>query len=167
MEQLEKRISYLRGLADGFDVSETSREGKVLVDMIQVIDDMVAEMKELHVRVQETEEYLEAVDEDLSELEYLLFDEEALYEVVDEEDEQASDEFYDDEYYDLDDSEDAYIYDRTDEARTAAHEHTGQSYEIECPTCREVMFFHEGIDDEGYRHYVIEPLSEEGVINPT
>ncbi|MBO8163147.1 MAG: hypothetical protein H0Z34_05395 [Brevibacillus sp.] len=165
MEHLEKRISYLRGLSDGFDVSETSREGKVLSDVIQVIDDLVAEMKELHMRVQEAEEYLEAVDEDLSDLEYMLFDDEAIYETVDARSDQE--EPTADQYYDLDDSEDAHLYDRRGRRTAAEEEHLDQTYEIECPTCKEILFLHEGTDDEGYHHYVIEPRQEETVINPT
>ncbi|WP_126427557.1 CD1247 N-terminal domain-containing protein [Brevibacillus marinus] len=157
MEHVEKRISYLRGLADGFAVGEASREGKILVDLIQVIDDLAAEIDELHLRLQEAEQYVEAVDEDLSDLEYMLFDDAALYEVV-EDDEEAG------EYADLDDSEDAFLYETTGEAGEAAY---GRSYEFECPSCRETILFHEGIDEEGYRHYLIEPSREEAAINPT
>lgn len=156
MEQLEKRISYLRGLADGLDVSEASREGKILVDMIEIVDDLVAELNELHLRVQEAEQYVEAVDEDLCDLEYLLYDDDdALYEVVEDEESDA--------FRDLDDSEDASLYENTAEAGEAY----GRRYEFECPSCRGSILFQEGIDEEGYRHYVIEPAGEETAINPT
>ncbi len=190
MEQLEKRISYLRGLADGLDVGETSREGKIMNDLIEVIDDLFVELRALHARLEETEEYIEAVDEDLSDLELLLYeDDDELYETVDDGgreyvlvDENGNeyallDEYGDpliliDEesrrYYDLDDSEDAYVYQSVN-ARHPDEDDTrfDVSYEIECPNCHEVIYLHEGVDRDGYRHYVIETYREMQPINPT
>lgn len=164
MEKLDNRISYLRGLADGMDVGTTSREGKILTELIHLLDDMYAEVKELHVRVEETEEYVEAIDEDLEDLELLLYDDaDELYETVTDCDEHELDNQYDD-YYDLDDDDEAYAYENRNDDRA----HLETSYQIECPSCDEVIFLHEGEDDEGYHHYVIEPYSPEAApINPT
>lgn len=141
MEYLEKRISYLRGLADGFEVEETSREGKVLAGMIEVMDELTSEMKAIYRRLEETEEYVEAVDEDLNDVELLLFDEEEnLYETIDDEDDYAveytMDDYDDEDFYDLDDSEDSHVY------------------EAECPSCKN-------------HFYVVEPCQEMSGINPT
>lgn len=155
METLEKRISYLRGLTDGLELEENSKEGQVLSEIMEVLDDMYGEMLALNARVEETESYLEAVDEDLSDLELLLYDDEDLYEVVDDDDIE--------EYVDLDDSDDADIY---EDLRGDVEFET--SYEFECPACQEVIFLHESTDEDGYLHYVIEP-SWDGYapINPT
>lgn len=156
VETLEKRISYLRGLTDGLEIEESTREGKILSEVIQILDDMYGEMLALDARMEETESYVEAVDEDLSDLELLLYDEDdELYEVIDEDDLE--------EYYDLDDSEDAFVY---DERRNDDEFET--SYEFECPSCQEVIFLHEGKDHEGYQHYVIEPTWDDcAPVNPT
>ncbi|GAA4709902.1 CD1247 N-terminal domain-containing protein [Brevibacillus fulvus] len=165
MEKLENRISYLQGLADGMDVGSNSKEGKILQEVIQLLDDMYGELRELHARIEETEEYVEAVDEDLEDLELLLYDDaeddEDLYEMVDDCDDELADDNVD-QFYDLDDDETAYTFEnqQNDEFDT--------SYEIECPTCREIIFLHEGTDDEGYHHYVIEPYDADAeVVNPT
>jgi hypothetical protein len=163
LESLENRIAYLRGLADGMDVQEHSREGKILAEMIELMDDIYGEFRELHARVEEAERYAEAIDEDLEDVELYLFgDDENLYESVGdcaEEEREAYDEFAD-----LDDDQDAYLYE------TGGRDHVTASHAIECPSCREVLFFHEGVDDEGYRHYIIEPYRDEAgyePINPT
>lgn len=122
MDYLEKRISYLRGLADGFEVEETSREGKILAGMIEVMDELTSEVKAIYRRLEETEEYVEAVDEDLNDVELFLFDEDDdLYEDVDDDDE-----LYE-VAYSLDDEDDEY-YDLDDEGAAV--------FETECPTCK-------------------------------
>lgn len=143
MEYLERRISYLRGLADGLELGENSREGKILSGMIEVMDELTSEVKAVYRRLEETEEYVEAVDEDLNDVELFLFDDDdRLYEdVYDEDDDDVEiysvyDDDDDTQFYDLDDSEDAYIF------------------ETECPTCHS-------------NYYVIEPTEEISAINPT
>lgn len=83
-ETLESRIAYLRGLAEGLDVNAQGAEGKLISEMIEILDEMHAEIHELHARVEENTDYLEAIDEDLQDVELLLFEEdEALYAQVD------------------------------------------------------------------------------------
>ncbi len=139
MEYLEKRISYLRGLADGFEVGEASREGKILAGMIEVLDELTSEVKAVYRRLEETEEYVEAVDEDLNDVELFLFDDDdRMYEAVEDEDDEKytlADLDHED-YYDLDDSDDSHVY------------------EAECPTCKN-------------HFYVVEPNDDMTAINPT
>jgi len=169
VEKLEKRISYLRGLSDGIDLEENGRDGQILSEVVQLLDDMVGEIRALHARVEEAEEYTEAIDEDLSDLEWLLYDDEDLYEDVDDDDaveyefdDDDEDEY--DEYYDLDDDEDAYVF----HPYSADDDDFDTSYEFECPSCQEVIFFREGVDRDGYHHYVIEPYPDDRApINPT
>lgn len=153
-------------MADGSDVGENSREGKILTEVIQLLDDMHAEIRALDARVEETEEYVDAIDEDLEDLELLLYDDdENLYELVDDDcDDGDEDDNQYLQYYDLDDDDEAYTFqasgDKSDEFET--------SYEFECPSCHEMIFLHEEIDDEGYHHYVIEQIdSDAQPINPT
>lgn len=149
-ESLESRIAYLRGLADGFDVNAQSSEGKLISEMIEILDEMHAHIHELHARVEESEDYLEAIDEDLQDVEMLLFeDDDELYENIDDDDCLVRDQLYD-EYADMDDDEDAILYE------TADNDHFDTTYEFACPNCQEVIFLHEGIDDDGFTHYVIE-----------
>ncbi|GAB6931904.1 CD1247 N-terminal domain-containing protein [Calditerricola satsumensis] len=81
MEQLETRVAYLRGLAEGMDVKGS--EGRILEEMIRVMDQMAKRMRELEERVDDQEAYLEALDEDLTDVEAYVYGEE--------EDEEAED----------------------------------------------------------------------------
>jgi len=73
MEGLYEQISYLRGLADGLDISEDSKEGKFMLAMVDVIDEMAIQMEEMLDFQDETDEYLDLLDEDLSKVEEVLF----------------------------------------------------------------------------------------------
>jgi len=156
MDALENRIAYLRGLADGLDVGTQTAEGKMLAEMIEILDEMHAEIHVLHSRIEETEDYVEAIDEDLEDIELYLFeDEDELYETVGD---------CTDDDMDLDASDTMYTLDPTDEDQFET------SYEFTCPTCQTGIMLHEGKDEEGYLHYVIEPFTpKEGFepINPT
>jgi hypothetical protein len=118
MEKLAKQISYLRGLADGMEVSEASREGKILTGMIQLLDDVYGELRELHARVEENEEYAEAIDKDLEDLElYTYGDVDNLYETVGNcaEEHDTQDRYQG--FSDLDDDEGAYLYENVQPSR--------------------------------------------------
>ena len=40
MEDLIKKVSYLKGYADGLDISPKSDEGKLIIKMIEVMSEM-------------------------------------------------------------------------------------------------------------------------------
>jgi hypothetical protein len=161
MEQAANRIAYLRGLADGMEGNNGSREGKMFIELIELMDDLCGELRELHARVEETERYAEAIDEDLEDVELLLYgDEEDLYETVGDCAEEHLDDYQ--AFADLDDDETAHIYEMDRDEGV----HFDTSCEFECPACREVIRLHEGVDDEGYQHYVIEPYRSETELQP-
>lgn len=71
MEQLEARVAYLRGLAEGVGVK--GPEGRILDEAIRVMDQMAKRIRELEVRVDDQEAHLEALDEDLADLEVYVY----------------------------------------------------------------------------------------------
>lgn len=76
MSFLLERVSYLKGLADGMELEQASKEGKVLCQIIDVLDDMAQAIHELDEEVGEIDEYIELMDEDLTELEEAVFEDE-------------------------------------------------------------------------------------------
>ena len=58
MGYLSERISYIRGLADGLELGEESKEAKVISAMIELLDDMAFSVEEL-------EEQQDLINEDL------------------------------------------------------------------------------------------------------
>ena len=86
MSELSKRVEYLKGLADGMNMSEDNPEQKLLLRILEVLEAVAEEISELQDNQDEVNEYLENMDEDLAALEDVVFDDE------DEEDEETAEE---------------------------------------------------------------------------
>lgn len=87
MEYLYERVAYLKGLAEGIKVDETTDQGKLILKIIDVLSDFADAVNELNESQNELDEYVEAIDEDLSALEDdLCFDDDG-YDNLDSDDE--------------------------------------------------------------------------------
>lgn len=62
-------VSYLKGLAEGLGIDESTKEGKLLSAIVDVLDDMAAEIAEIEETADEQAELLDIIDEDLGSLE--------------------------------------------------------------------------------------------------
>ncbi|NLY08986.1 MAG: hypothetical protein GXZ11_03675 [Tissierellia bacterium] len=95
MNYLLKKAAYVKGLADGLDINEKSNEGRILLELVDLID-VIAEMMADTIEAQmDLEEYVDLLDEDLSELEDEVYD-------FDDDDDYMFDDFddFDDCYFD-------------------------------------------------------------------
>lgn len=91
MSSLTDRTAYLRGLAEGMNLSKEQNESKLMLEMLSVMDEMAQKMAELENGISELDEYVESIDEDLSDMEEVLFgDEDEDYDDYDEEDEDSA-----------------------------------------------------------------------------
>lgn len=118
MEEIKKRISYVKGLADGYNISAETKEGRIISELINVLGDMAEDIEELMFSQAELEDYVETLDEDLGDLEEDVYELDEEYETYDDES----------EYYD-----DTVLGD------------DGNYVEMECPNCQEEVFFDSGI----------------------
>ena len=48
-----EKVAYLRGLADGLKLTDTTAEGKVLLNVIEVLDDLALSVTDLEDAVEE------------------------------------------------------------------------------------------------------------------
>lgn len=72
-------IAYLKGLAEGLEIDETSKEGKLLLAIVNVLDEMAESISDIEDVCEEFDELIDIIDEDLGDLEndfYGLSDEE-------------------------------------------------------------------------------------------
>lgn len=106
---LTEKVSYLKGLTDGLGIDETKPENKIIKAMIDILDDLALTVSDLEDSFEILGEQVDAIDEDLDDLECFIF-----------EDDDFSDDDEDEEYYD-----------------------------VECPSCGEVICIDEGILEEG------------------
>ena len=94
--EITEKVAYLKGLAEGLSLDAETKEGKILLAMIDVLDDIALEIEDLKDAQDELGDGLDAVSDDLEDVEDVVFGE------YDEDDE---DEYYED---DLDEDEDCY-----------------------------------------------------------
>ena len=135
MHQLKERMAYLKGLAEGLNVGQSTPEGRVLVGMMDIMNEIVRSVDRLQGLQEQLEEYIEAVDDDLTDLENEFYDD---YE----EDE------YDEDLEDLDLDDDTAI----------------EYMEMTCPNCSETVFVDEDVFDSDEIVEVLCPECNETVL---
>lgn len=69
-----EKIAYIKGLASGLELDETSKEGKILAAVIDLLGDITEEICDIEEACDDMSEQLDAVDEDLSNLEDIMYD---------------------------------------------------------------------------------------------
>ena len=117
---LTDKMAYLCGMVDGMELDLTSsKEGKVLGKILDVMQEMTAYIVDLKTQVDELTDTCDLLDQDLGDLEDIVFDE----------DDDEDDDEYDD-YYDEDEDDEV-------------------QYETVCPTCKNTIVLSESILDKG------------------
>lgn len=69
MADLRRRVSYLAGMAERYDLADQGREGKILAEVVEVLRELSLDMEEVASNQLELEEYVEEIDSDLMTLE--------------------------------------------------------------------------------------------------
>lgn len=73
MSYISERVAYLKGLAEGMNISDSTNEGKLLKSIIDVLEDMALEVEDIVEIQDELSEQVDAIDEDLSLVETEVF----------------------------------------------------------------------------------------------
>ena len=135
MEILEK-VAYVKGLAEGLGLDTKTKEGKLLTVMIDILDDIALELQDLFENQVELEEGLDAVSDDLSDVETYIYEMDGEYDEDDDED----DEDEDDEVYETTcpNGEEEIFFDETILADGC----------VECPNCGEKLSFDLEAEDD-------------------
>ena len=89
MMSLTEKLAYIQGLCEGLALDETTKEGKVLLAVVELLDDLTDTVSQLDSDVDQIFDELDAIDEDLTDVEDAL--------LYDDEDEDWDDEEDDDE----------------------------------------------------------------------
>lgn len=120
MKTLTEKLSYIQGLCEGLELDGTTKEGKVLLAVVELLDELTDTVSQLDSDIDEIYEEIDAIDEDLTDVEDAL-----LYDDEDEEESCSCGHHHDEEDEDEDMSE---FYDEENPI-----------YEITCPNCGEVV----------------------------
>lgn len=73
MKELLQKVAYLQGLADGLELDD-SKEGRVIKEILSVLDAMTDYIGAIDEQVEDMEDYLESIDSDLADVEDEVFD---------------------------------------------------------------------------------------------
>ena len=68
MAMIEKAM-YIKGLCDGLDLDKSTKEGKLLAALLDVVSDLAAEIDDMQSKMSDLEDYCEELDEDLGDVE--------------------------------------------------------------------------------------------------
>ena len=68
-----EKVAYLKGLAKGLDLAQDKAETKMFDAIMEVLEDMALTVSDLEDEVAELGEQIDAVDEDLADVEELVF----------------------------------------------------------------------------------------------
>ena len=80
MSYLTEKMAYIGGLAEGLDIDETTKEGKLLMAIVEAIADIADEIDEIEEYQDEMQAQLDEVDEDLAEIEDIFYGEDDEFE---------------------------------------------------------------------------------------
>ncbi len=84
-----EKVAYLKGLAEGYGTDPSTKEGKLLTTILDILEDLALDQEDLNGSLAELEEGLDAVSDDLEDVEDILFGD--VEEDEDEDDEQIED----------------------------------------------------------------------------
>jgi len=141
MAMIEK-ATYIQGLCDGLEPDLTTKEGKLIAALLDLVTEMAAEIDDMQSKMSDLEDYCEELDEDLGDVEEVLLD-------LDEDD------YYDDEddFEECDGDCAACDFDCgfDDDDDDYEEEDDDEYFEVICPACGDVINFDASIDPENLR----------------
>ena len=136
--KLTEKIAYMKGLLDDMELDTTTKEGKAISQMADVMEEMAIYIDDLQSQVDELTELCDIIDEDLGNVESDLYCDE---------DDEDDDDFDDDEDEDyplgsvLDPDDYELLDDEDDEDEP--------QYEVKCPSCGDSIIIGECMLEEG------------------
>ncbi len=71
---ISEKVAYIKGLAEGLNLDDTTKEGKLIAAIIDILDDVAVEIDDIEDTVVDMSEQLDAVDEDLASLEEIIYE---------------------------------------------------------------------------------------------
>lgn len=152
MEHLDSRIAYLRGLVSGLDVSRDGKEGRLIHEMIDVMDDMQEEIRFVREHQREQEEYLEALDFDLHDVESTVYED---ADIDDVDDESTVEDAEEPSLFEMEcpNCAETVVIDETvfDDERVA---------EVLCPECQEVLIVRDD-EENGMEGFIMQSEEDE------
>ena len=141
--KLTEKIAYMKGLLDGMELDGSTKEGKAILQMADVMEEMAVYIDDLQSQVDELTELCDLLDHDLGDVESDLYG--------DDDDDDHDDDDDDDDDYPIgkvlsgDEDDEAWVDDDEEEFEIP-------KYIVNCPGCDEVIALSERRLEEGSMH---------------
>ena len=71
---INEKTAYLKGLLEGLNIDESKPEGKLLVAIVDTLEEMANEISDLNEVAEYLDDYIDEVDHDLGDLETEYYD---------------------------------------------------------------------------------------------
>lgn len=75
MKYLYEEVAYLKGLAEGLEISKETKEGKIIHKIVEALESFADAIVELEEEQTDLVEYVESIDEDLADVEDDIYEE--------------------------------------------------------------------------------------------
>ena len=72
---VSEKVAYLKGLMEGLDLDENSKEAKLYSAIIDTLDEVASELSDIEEDMEDLSDYIEEIDEDLGDVEEYVYDE--------------------------------------------------------------------------------------------
>ena len=70
-----EKVAYIKGLCEGLALDESNAQAKVLLKIVDLLDDMANDLEDVALQVADVHDYCEELDEDLGYVEADLYEE--------------------------------------------------------------------------------------------
>lgn len=71
---VSEKVAYLRGLMDGLELDEDSKESKLFAAIVDTLDEIASEVSDFEEEIEDLADYVEELDEDLGDLEEFVYE---------------------------------------------------------------------------------------------
>jgi len=123
MKKLSEKISFLQGLSEGMNIMDSGPQGKLIMEILDAMSDMVEAVNEIRGEFEDFKIYVESIDNDLMDLQEDLYEEDEDYIEV------TCKNCGEDVYFEADCLDDEDVI------------------EVICPKCNEVVYVNDGSFD--------------------
>lgn len=150
--KLTEKIAYMRGLLDGMELDAATKEGKAILQMAEVMEEMAVYIDDLQSQVDELTELCDLLDKDLGEVESDLYcdDDEDDDDDFDPSDilNRGDDHFKIGRVLRAEEDDDDFAFDQDDEDEYD-DDYDEVQYVVNCPSCEETVNLSESQLEEG------------------
>lgn len=89
-----ERVAYLKGLVEGMDIDTSNKEGKILVEILGVLEDLAFSVTDLEENAAEVDDELEEIYDEIDEMATDLYD-------VEDDENEDEDDFSEDDLFEF------------------------------------------------------------------